>query len=223
MDPVRWGVAVGPASMYLLLLGAVNLSRRPLLVSGGRDAAALGLAVSGLAVVGPIELFFPFEAWSKFGSIVWVLLLALYAMCVVLWILLSRPRLVIYNMTADKLRPILAEVVSAADAEARWAGDSLAIPALGVQLYLDAFPALRSVTLASAGGRQSHAGWRRLEADLAAALRREESARNLRGLALLFAGLLGAGGMVWAISRDPEGFSHRLLDIAQELMKMAGR
>jgi len=95
MDPVRWGVAVGPASMYLLLLGAVNLSRRPLLVSGGRDAAALGLAVSGLAVVGPIELFFPFEAWSKFGSIVWVLLLALYAMCVVLWILLSRPRLVI--------------------------------------------------------------------------------------------------------------------------------
>ena len=35
-------VALGPVAVYLLLLGAVNLSRRPLLVSGVRDAAALG-------------------------------------------------------------------------------------------------------------------------------------------------------------------------------------
>ena len=44
-----------------------------------------------------MELFFPFESAVKLGSYVWVLLLALYVMCVVLWLLLLRPRLIIYN------------------------------------------------------------------------------------------------------------------------------
>ena len=39
MDPFRLCLALGPVAIYLLLLGAVNLSRRPLLVSGVRDAA----------------------------------------------------------------------------------------------------------------------------------------------------------------------------------------
>ena len=68
MDPFRLCLALGPVAMYLLLLGAVNLSRRSLLVSGVRDAAALALAVSGMVVVGPMELFFPFESAVKLGS-----------------------------------------------------------------------------------------------------------------------------------------------------------
>jgi hypothetical protein len=64
-------------AVYLLLLGVVNWSRRPLLVSGGRDAAALALAVSGMAIVGPIELFFPFHITFGVGcrsSIIFVIL-----------------------------------------------------------------------------------------------------------------------------------------------------
>ncbi len=97
MDPFRLCLALGPVAMYLLLLGAVNLSRRSLLVSGVRDAAALALAVSGLVVIGPMELFFPFESAIKLGAYVvgCLLALALYVMCVVLWLLLLRPRLVI--------------------------------------------------------------------------------------------------------------------------------
>ena len=34
MDPFRVCLALGPVAIYLLLLGAINLSRRPLLVSG---------------------------------------------------------------------------------------------------------------------------------------------------------------------------------------------
>ena len=52
-------------------------------------------------------------------------------------LLVLRPRLVIYNISVDQLRPILAELVEQLDSEARWAGDSLALPALGVQLHLD--------------------------------------------------------------------------------------
>jgi hypothetical protein len=222
MDPFRVCLAMGPVAMYLLLLGAVNLSRRSLLVSGVRDAAALALAVSGLVVIGPMELFFPFESAVKLGSYVWLLLLALYVMCVVLWLLLLRPRLVIYNSSADQLRPILADVVGQFDGDARWAGDSLAIPGLGVQLYVDNFSPLRSVSLISAGGNQNHAGWRRLETALRTALGRQEVARNPRGLSLIVAGLLCIVGIVLAIARNPEAVARSLLDIAQSLLKMIG-
>jgi hypothetical protein len=80
MDPFRLCLAFGPVTIYLLLLGIVNLGRRPLLVSGVRDTAALALAISGLVIVGPIELFFPvrgrhqtrhvrlgFAAWALFS------------------------------------------------------------------------------------------------------------------------------------------------------------
>jgi hypothetical protein len=222
MDPFRLCLALGPVAMYLLLLGAVNLSRRSLLVSGVRDAAALALAVSGLVIIGPMELFFPFESAVKLGSYVWVLLLALYVMCVVLWLLLLRPRLVIYNISADKLRPILAELVGRIDGDVRWAGDSLAIPGLGVQLYIDNYASLGNVSLISAGGNQNHAGWRRLETSLRAALAREEATRSPRGLSLILAGLLCIAGIVLAIAHDPEAVARSLLDVAQALLKMVG-
>ena len=213
IDPFRLCVALGPVAMYLLLLGAVNLSRRSLLVSGARDGAALALAVAGLVVVGPMELFFPFESEARLGSFVWLLLLALYVMCVVLWLLLLRPRLIVYNSSADKLRSVLADVVNQFDSGARWAGDSLAIPQLGIQLYIDAFTPLRSVSLVSAGGNQNHAGWRRLELSLQAALAREDVGRNPRGLILIVAGLLCVAGIALAITHNPEAVARSLLKV----------
>jgi len=180
MEAFQLCVALGPVAVYLLLLGTVSLSRRPLLVSGVRDAAALALAVSGMALIGPIELFVPFDAAGQFGPYMWVLLLALYAMGAALWLLVLRPRLVIYNVSVDFLRPILAEVVSRLDADARWAGDSLAIPELGVQLCMDGSGLLRGVSLVSAGGRQEPAGWRRLESALGAALARGSRPQSAR-------------------------------------------
>ena len=118
MDPFRLCLALGPMAMYLLLLGSINLARRPRLVSGVRDAATVALAVSGLIIVGPMELFFPFRAAARFGPHVWLLLLALYALCTILWLLMLRPRLVIYNISVDKLRPILADAVDSLDADA---------------------------------------------------------------------------------------------------------
>ena len=67
LDLFRLCVALGPVAIYLVMLGALNLSRRSLLVTGTRDAAALGLAVSGLIIVGPLELFFPDVAVSRLG------------------------------------------------------------------------------------------------------------------------------------------------------------
>jgi hypothetical protein len=222
VDAFHLSLAFGPVAIYLLLLGTVNLARRPLLVSGVRDMATLLLAVSGLAIIGPMELFFPTEAAMRFGPYVWLLLLGLYAMCVILVLLMLRPRLVIYNISADKLRPILAELVDRIDPSARWAGDSLVMPGLGVQLYMDNFATLRCASLISAGGNQSHQGWRRLESMLGSALAREDVSRNFRGLFLWCVGLGIMAIILFVIAQNPQEAAQSLLDIAQNLLRIAG-
>ena len=185
MEPFHQCLALGPVAIYLLLLGVINLARRPLVVSGGRDAAALGLAVSGLVFVGPMALLFPESVAAHFGpagtKYLWLTFIGLLAICLIMVLLILRPRLIIYNISVDQLRPILAEVVERMDPEARWAGDCLFLPGLGVQLHLESFGWMRNVSLVSSGPKQDYQGWSRLGVELAAALRGIEVPWNLGG------------------------------------------
>jgi hypothetical protein len=223
MDPLRTCLAFGPLAVYFLLLGAVNLTRRPILVGGGRDLAALALALAGLALVGPFELFLPEESIVHFGAYVWVMAASLYALLATMLILMLRPRLVIYNITVDKLRPILADVVGRLDGEARWAGDSLVLPGLGVQLHLDSYSSMKNVSLKSTGSRQSFLGWKKLENALAAAIEQEEVPRNFQGLNLLVVGAMIAVFLIQAIVRNPESLSQSLATLAEGVMKLIQR
>lgn len=209
--PLGACVALGPVAIYLLVLGTINLSRRPCLVSGVRDTAALALAVAGLVMVGPAQLLFPLAASIRLGVFVWVLLFSIYLLAVVLVLLMVRPRLVIYNVSTDELRPILAEVVSKLDAEARWAQDSLALPTLGVQLHLESLGWLRNVSLVSSGPVQNYQGWRRLELALGAALARVEVPRNVRAASLVSAGLILAAFLVLTVSRESQAVADALV------------
>ncbi|MGD0517231.1 MAG: hypothetical protein ABSA26_06810 [Thermoguttaceae bacterium] len=220
MDPFRLTLALGPAAIYLLLLGMINLSRRPLLVSGGRDAAALALAITGMLIVGPFELFLPQASVMRYGPYVWVMVLTFYGLSIAMGILMLRPRLVIYNISADKLRPILAEVVASLDSDARWAGDSLVLPNLAVQLSIDNFRTMRNVSLKSVSGNQDLHGWRRLEQGLAGALSQETVSRSPRGLVLIFAGLLILGGLAMVIYRDPQAITQSIFDLTETVLRM---
>jgi len=214
MDPFRLCLALGPVAVYVLLLGLLNLSRRPLLVSGTRDAAALGLGVAGFVIVGPMELFFPYAAATLFqASSVWILLLSFYALCLILVLLLLRPRLIVYNMSVEQLRPLLADLVGELDSEARWAGDSLSLPSLGVQLHIEGAPTMRNVALVSVGPKQNYIGWRRLELVLTPVLDQVEVARNPRGASLVGAALLIGAMLVMAIARNPEAVAKALFDM----------
>ncbi len=220
MDPFRLTLALGPAAIYLLLLGTINLSRRPLLVSGGRDFAVLALAVTGMLIVGPFELFLPPATVARYGPYVWVMVLMFYGLCVAMGILMLRPRLVIYNISADKLRPILADVVARLDGDARWAGDSLVLPNLGVQLSVDSFRPMRNVSLKSVGGNQDLRGWRRLEQRLAAALSQEQVSRSPRGLVIFFAGLGVLAGLAAVIARNPQAINQSIFNLADNILRM---
>jgi len=213
MDPFRLCVALGPVAVYLLLLGALNLFRRPFCVSGTRDTAVLGVAVSGLVLVGPIELLMPVAASIRFGPIVWPLLIGLYFAVLSAILLFLRPRLVIYNVSREELRPVLADLAIDLDPDARWAGDCLVMPSLGVQLYLEFSATFRNVSLVSAGGVQNHQGWTRLEGALETSLRRLEVSRNPKGVSLLSAGVVLAVILVLSIVADPEAAAKSLSDI----------
>jgi hypothetical protein len=194
VDPFRLAIALVPVAAYVLLLGLLNFRRRPFLTSGGCDVAALGAALSGLVFVGPMELFRPEAATRSFGNYIWLFLLLFYWLCLVLYVLLSRPRLVIYNISAEELHPVLAEAASRLDPAGRWAGNNLSLPGLGLQLHLDSLDSMRNVSLVASGGRQNLEGWRRLSRELGRSLSAMRVKANPRA-----AGLLGVSFALIAI------------------------
>ena len=128
-----------------------------------------------------------------------------------LLILSMRPRLVVYNITLEQLRPLLADVVARLDSEARWAGESLVMPQLGVQLHLEAVAAAekraaRLVGTAAEPARLAAAGNR---AGCFACARRGTPA-ILFGVSLLSFGVLLAAAITLDLARDPGGVMQAL-------------
>lgn len=189
VDPFRLAIALVPVAAYVLLLALLNARRRPFLTSGGSDLTALGLAISGLMFVGPLELFRPEAATREFGNYIWLFLILFYWLWLLLVVLLARPRLVIYNISMDELHPVLAEAAGRLDPDARWAGNHLTLPTLGVQLHLDSLDLMRNVSLVSSGSRQNIDGWRRLSRELWRSLAPIRVKRNPRAVGLLVVSL----------------------------------
>ena len=213
MDPFRSGVAILPLAFYGLLLGWINLRRRPYLMGGLKDRSLLGLAVMGIVLVGPMELFMPEAAVTRFGAYVWILLISFYLLCLSLVVLLSRHRLVIYNATLEQLRPTLSRLAQSLDSEARWAGDGLALPRLGVQLHVDAFPALRNVSLVATGDQQRFEGWIQLELELQRLLKECEVRPNPQGAAFVGVSLLLALACVLQMVASPHELAQGFRDM----------
>ena len=201
MDPLHFCIAVGPLAVYLLLLGVLNLRGRPLVTTGARDAAALGIGLVGFVIAGPMELFFPEGAASRFGGWVWVMLIVFYGLCVSLVVLLMRSRIVIYNISLEQLRPILTSVAMKLDKRSRWNGDSLIMPERRVHLHVEPVDALRNIQLTSGGNQQSFEGWQALEKELSIALKRLSVGPNLIGIPFLVAsGVLAAFSAAWMLN-----------------------
>ena len=208
-------IALGPLAVYLLVLGLINFNRRPLVVSGARDTAALGVALTGFVVVGPLSLLMPMAAASRFGIWIWPLLVGLYVLTVTLIVLVGRPRLVIYNMTADRLRPILAELAIDLDSQARWAGDTLWMPQLGVHLHIESFPIMRNVSLVAIKAEQPLEGWQRFEHALSAELREVQVARNPRGHMLVATAIAIIVIIAYSLRADPDAMAQAIRDMFQ--------
>jgi hypothetical protein len=156
LDTLPLWVALLPLAGYLLVLAALHLRRRPCVVSGTWDGILLATALAGLACAGPLALVRPAVGASLWG---WLLVLLIFSLVVAVCILAARPRLVIYNISAEQLRPLVAEVVAGLDADARWAGASVALPTRRLQLHLDNAGGMRCSSVIAVGERAAHESW----------------------------------------------------------------
>ena len=182
-------IALVPLAAYLLLLGLINLRRRPVMMNGTFDGFLLGLGLAGLALVGPLELLLPESTAFQFGGYAWVMLIIFYLLLVLLLVMFARPRLVVYNVSFEQLRPALADVIGRLDDQARWAGDTVFLPKRGVQFHLDRHPQFHNVQITALGNNQNLESWYLLEKELRATLRDTAEASRAFGFAFLFAAL----------------------------------
>ena len=208
MDTFSACLAFGPLGIYLLMLGSLHGSRRPLLVSGTRETLGLGLALMGLIVVGPMRLFMPQEAAASFGGFVWLLLAIFYLLCLTLVVMLSRPRWIAYNISLELLQTALAETALRLDPDATWAGNALGMPLARVYLQLESFPPLGNVALLATGDDQSLGGWRRLGTALRVKLRDTPVAVQLHGFWLALSGLALLAALAFWVADDPQAIAH---------------
>ena len=212
-DPLRLAIAAVPLAAYFLLLSLVNARRRAFVTSGGSDLAALAAALSGMVLVGPIELFRPEAASAEFGGYVWLFLLGFYWLWVWLAVLVARPRIVIYNISGAQLRPVLGEAARKLDPQARWAGDSLALPTRGIELHVEGFDVMRNTSLIASGGEQNLAGWRQLSGELRTRLASLPVRSNPRWLGFVLAATLLLAGSITHMALHP-------LQVSQALEEM---
>lgn len=216
MDPLHLTIAFVPLATYLLVLGMINLSSRPFLTTGARDSLALALGLAGLMIVGPMELFLPERAAQTFGGYAWILMIVLYFLSCTLIVLMARPRLVIYNVTPEQLRPLLEQAVKSIDSEASWADDTYVLPRAFVQLHIESFPALRNASLVSIGPRQSYQSWRKLETTLAELLREARVVPNPYGVSLIMFGVALAGLSVYWLAQS----RHQVVQALREMLRL---
>lgn len=125
-------------------------------------------------------------------------MLVFYGLCVSLLVLLMRPRLVIYNISMEELRPILTKVALNLDAKSRWSGDALLLPSLNVHLHAEPVEWIRNVQLSSGGNQQSYEGWKKLELELEQALRKLAVRPNFIGVPMLIvSGCFAVAAAAW--------------------------
>jgi hypothetical protein len=186
-DALPLGAAFLPLGVYLLALGWVHLRRRPLAIAGVWDGILLGASLVGLVTVGPIALLRPAAGGSAWS---WPMLILGFCLVVALCVLVSRPRLIVYNISLEQLRPLVAEVAADLDPQARWAGETVALPTRGLQVHLDGDGSLRTVSLIGVGRRSAHEGWSEFSR------RVRQASRRLRVRASPWGGLFAGVGAV---------------------------
>lgn len=201
LDAIPLWAALVPLGCYMLLLGVAHAARRPVAWSGTWDALLLGASVTGVVLVGPVALLQPATGHSAWNA---VLLLLVAGLLMAVGMLVARPRLVIYNITVDQMRPLVADVVGRLDPAARWAGTTAALPTRRFEVRIDGHGPMRSVTLVAAGDRPGAEGWGEFCGRLRQSLRgmRVRSSPWAAVFLSLGIGILATAGW-WAVTSWP--------------------
>lgn len=198
-EPFTILLALLPLIGYLAIFSVIRLSGRALVTTGGRDIAALGIAISGMLAIGPAELFFPSAAATLFGPMVWIALGSFYALSVSLIALTSQPKLVVYGRTPEELfDPLLA---AARQIDPAAVGDEsslqVSLPDVGVRLRVDGQRGIDYSQVLSFESNLSLRFWNKLLAGLRSEVRKQVSPVPRRGFAMLLVALGLCSILAW--------------------------
>jgi hypothetical protein len=164
LDCLRIALALLPLGIYFVLVAWLLARREPTLLNSTQDTLLLGMGCVGLAVIGPMELFFPNAAYSVLGEWTWCFLLGLYFFIVLFVSLNRKPNWTLYGMDLDSSRALLNQAMDAEGIEYEWMDRVLRVPSLGMLAMLEPANATGNVTYLSASGwKQDILGWHRLE------------------------------------------------------------
>ena len=203
MPPVHFAIAALPVAVYLILIGALRLRRRPLVTSGWRDTLTLGIAASGLVAIGPMQLFFPNEAAARLQGWVWLALFALYLLCLLMVLLSGKPRLIAYGMDERQFRQSLLDASSGVDSEARWEGDVLNLPSCGIQLAIEPSGAARVHQVVHVGFIHNFQDWVKLERAFVSNGANVECPRSSAGWPFVIGGSILLASAIFPMLTDP--------------------
>ena len=198
-EPFTILLALLPLIGYLAIFSLIRLSGRALVTTGGRDIAALGIAISGMLAIGPAELFFPSAAATLFGPLVWIALGSFYALTVSLIALTSQPKLVIYGRTPEELFDPLLAAARQIDPEAVGDDSSLqvSLPNVGMRLRVDGQRGIDYSQVLSFEPNMSLRFWNKLLSGLRSEVRKQVSPMPRRGFAMLLVALGLCSILVW--------------------------
>lgn len=198
-EPFPLLLALVPLIGYLTVMGLIRVSGSTLITTGARDIAALGLAISGLVAVGPIELFFPMAAATAFGALVWIVLATFYALCVALLAMTSKPKLVAYGRTPEEVYEPLLRAAKQIDPET--VGDDkqlhLRLPNAKVHLHCSGQPGLDFAHVTSLEQNVPIAFWSRLLSRLRTEVASTPKTSPRSGYAMLMFGIGLAAILLW--------------------------
>lgn len=211
-DPFPALIAFTPLILYLFFLAIVRIGGFAWVTTGGRDLAAVLAAVSGLIVVGPMELFFPNATASFLGVWVWIPLLLLYFLFACLLVLGARTKLVSYGRTAEDVYPAMIRAARSLDAGSTVNNEQLQVhlPAFAAHLRLENSPGHDCVSVLAFEPNLSPSFWTSFRTQLRTELRATSPPRPRRGWALMGVALAMAYMLVRYVASEPallvEGF-----------------
>ena len=182
--------ALTPCSLYLLFLGIINLSQKTRMLTGRQDLIALSFGVSGLVIVGPLQVLLPQAGIIRFGIHVWYPLVVLYIFGVLWLVILSRARLVLYNVNQDDFAGILSHLMEREEWTDLRHGNVVQISELGIQFEILPVVPMKNITLRATHTEQSTAGWQGLHQSLQKELESHHSLRNGLGWIYIASGLM---------------------------------
>lgn len=221
IDYARLSIGLLPLGLAFAVLAFLHMRRKPTVVTSGQEVLFLGFAISGFAMIGPMELFFPTASYAALGEWVWLLLAALYFFLILLASMLSRSSLTVVGLGPDGLQKAVGDALASEGLDCRWLGDQLEVPELGIRAIVESSYGFRETShLSPCGYKQNAMGWYQLEKLLRGGWKdieivRGGSGRSVRWAPILFlllAGLCFLSSSLWILFEVErfEGFMLRI-------------